>query len=164
MSGPWIGTQVLRVPQAPHLSSKTPALWHAVNFHTSHLDPTHPRLTSIAAPILRICIQLSSSSPRILSYYWRQDGRRALSRLGGASLGYFQCLLLIRSLLAERKHFLYPTSSQTTCGLETQSVTNPCACSYISGSQLGRWCSPSVWRHFSWPKIAGGEWKVATGL
>lgn len=164
MSGPWIGTQVLRVPQAPRLSCKTPALWHAVNFHTSQLDPAHPRLTSIAIPISRIYIQLSSSSLRILSYHWHQDGRRALSRLGGASLGYFQCLLLIRSLLAEQKHFLYPTSSQTTCGLEPKSVTNPCACGYISGSQLGRWCSPSVWRHFSWSKIAGGEWKVATGL
>lgn len=100
------------------LHSLTPALWHTVNFHTSQLDPAHPRLTSIAIPMSRICIQLSSSSLRILSYHWRQDGRRALSRLGGASLGYFQCLLLIRSLLAEQKHFLYPTSSQTTCGLE----------------------------------------------
>lgn len=98
-----------------------------------------------------------SSSLRILSYYWRQDGRRALSCLGGASLGYFQCLFLMRSPLPEQKHFLYPASSQTTCRLEPQSLTNPCACSYISGSQLGRWCSPSVWRHFSWSKIAGGE-------
>lgn len=36
--------------------------------------------------------------------------------------------------------------------------------------QLYQWFSagamvlPSVWRHFSWSKIAGGEWEVATGL
>ena len=42
MSGLWIGTPVVRVPQAPRLSCKTPVLWHAVNFHTSHLEPMHP--------------------------------------------------------------------------------------------------------------------------
>ena len=145
----------------PHVSAARP---QSCDTQWTFIHHTLNPCIQVVISVSRICIQQSSSSLIILSYYWHQDRRWALSRLRGVSVGYFQCLLLIRSHLAEQKHFLYPASSQTTCGLEPQLVTNPCACGYISGSQLGRWCSPSVWKYFSLSKMAGGEWKVATGL
>lgn len=167
MAETWIGAQVLR-PQTLG--------------HSSQLQDPNPAICSELSYIIPwpLCIKGALQLPSIYQgfvsvYQATAQGFWAIAATGregeasltwGSIFGVFSVSAL-DSVAVEWKRHLHLASSH---GLEPQSVTNPCAVpSTISVILSWGNCAPqgtwgSFWRHFSWSKIEGGEWEVASGI